>query len=409
MKNIPLTLLSASCAEHMGKLKLSSDKTVLIRTHGSGSFVCGYCHHTLIEGRHLPNMSNAAGICNNCGWLNNLTKPAKYPELYARLLKSPPNPDVFVGRKHSFVDSGPYTSFLTELNTKLYEYWSQYQRQRPPLLFHYTTIPGLIGILKEGNLWATDFRFLNDSSELQYAREMVIGRIEKEISSGEKSTTQRLFWERAKEVFKARPSDYRFLSCFCENGDLLSQWRGYAGGTGGFCIGFDSTVINELAITDPGFFLRRVIYDPEIQLKIIDDVISQINECIDKNASGRPAEEENNIIAHIGHVAGVLIEEFLYTFKHPSFYEEKEWRCVLTSGLTNDLDALKFRTSGASIVPYTELRFPVAHKCSLLPIRKIIQGPAANKDFGRIAIISLLLKYGYDFVEVEDSSVPLRF
>ncbi len=409
MKNIPLTLVSDSCGEYMGKLKLNSDKTVLIKTEGTGSFVCGYCHSSLIEGQYLPNLSNAAGICNNCGWLNNLTKPAKYPELYTRLLKSPANPDVFFGRKHSFVDIGPYTSFLTELNTNLYKYWSQYQRQRPPLLFHYTKIPGLIGILKEGNLWATDFRFLNDSSELEYARELIFNRIEKEISSREKSAKHRVFWERCKEVFKTRPSNYRFLLCFCENGDLLSQWRGYTGGSVGFCIGFDSTIINELSITDPGFFLRRVIYDPEIQLKIIDDIISQINECIEKNAIGRPAEEENNIIAYIGHVAGIIIEEFLYTFKHPSFYEEKEWRCVLTSGLSNDLEALKFRTSDASIVPYTELRFPVVNKCTLLPIKKIVQGPTANKDFGRIAVVSLLLKYAYDFVEVEDSSVPLRF
>jgi hypothetical protein len=25
-------------------------------------------------------------------------------------------------------------------------------------------------------------------------------------------------------------------ACFCAKGDLLSQWRGYAGGTGGFAL-----------------------------------------------------------------------------------------------------------------------------------------------------------------------------
>jgi hypothetical protein len=410
MKRIPLTLLTASCGENMGKMKLdSTSATALIKTGGKGSFVCGYCGSTIIDGQSLPNFSNAAGYCNNCGWLNHLTKPAKYPQIYDILLKQSPRPNEFIGRKHSFVDSGPYTSFLRPLNDKLYAYWAQYQFGRPDILCHYTTIAGLIGIIQSSNLWATDIRFLNDSTELQYASNILLARTKEEIATQAISLPHKTFWERATEVFKSRPSDYRFISCFCENGDLLSQWRGYAGGTGGFSIGFDSRIVNAVSATDPGIFLRRVIYEPQVQTEIFNKIISEVNTCITQHASGRTSEEQSNIIAYIGHVFGTLVEELLYAFKHPSFYEEKEWRFVITTDLTHRLDSLLFRTSNASIIPYTEIRYPTAPRCPLLPIRKIIQGPAANKDFGRIAVVSLLTKHGYEHVEVEDSAVPLRF
>ena len=37
-------------------------------------------------------------------------------------------------------------------------------------LWHYTTSGGLMGILESQRLWATDYRHLNDSSELNHAR-----------------------------------------------------------------------------------------------------------------------------------------------------------------------------------------------------------------------------------------------
>jgi len=345
MKKIPLTLLSTSCAENMGKIKLNpSNTTVVAKTGGKGAFVCGYCGSTIVDGQNLPRFSNATAFCNNCSWLNHLTKPAKYPDVYKILLKQPATPDDFVLREHIFVNSSPYTSFLRPLNEKLYAYWAQYQRGRPNLIYHYTTITGIIGIVQSGGVWATDIRFLNDSTELQYARDILLSRIKEEIAAQAISTLHKTFWERAIEVFKPGPSDYRFITCFCEDGDLLSQWRGYAGGTGGFSIGFDSRIVNGLSAKNPTIFLRRVIYEPRIQTEIFNQIIFEVNACITQNISGKTAEEQNNVIAHIGHIFGTLTDELLYTFKHPSFYEEKEWRLVITADLSNNLNSLLFVT-----------------------------------------------------------------
>jgi len=61
-------------------------------------------------------------------------------------------------------------------------------------LFHYTTAAGLLGILKNGNIWASDLRFLNDAQESVYARDMIIDAIEK---NGEPCTKIRPLGTRA--------------------------------------------------------------------------------------------------------------------------------------------------------------------------------------------------------------------
>jgi hypothetical protein len=47
----------------------------------------------------------------------------------------------------------------------------------PDTLYHYTDINGLKGIWEEGNLWATGFRYLNDTSELRLGMALVQSRV----------------------------------------------------------------------------------------------------------------------------------------------------------------------------------------------------------------------------------------
>lgn len=39
----------------------------------------------------------------------------------------------------------------------------------PPILYHYTRLPGLLGIIDSKALWATDIRYLNDETEFHHA------------------------------------------------------------------------------------------------------------------------------------------------------------------------------------------------------------------------------------------------
>ena len=42
----------------------------------------------------------------------------------------------------------------------------------PPVLYHYTSAPALLGIIKSNKIWATNIRYMNDSSELSYTYDL---------------------------------------------------------------------------------------------------------------------------------------------------------------------------------------------------------------------------------------------
>jgi hypothetical protein len=45
---------------------------------------------------------------------------------------------------------------------------------RQKLLYHYTTAESLLGIVQSRSLWATDIRFLNDTAEFSFARDVLL-------------------------------------------------------------------------------------------------------------------------------------------------------------------------------------------------------------------------------------------
>jgi hypothetical protein len=45
---------------------------------------------------------------------------------------------------------------------------------QPDVLWHYTNAAGFLGIFRSGKLWATNTDYLNDASEMRYARILVL-------------------------------------------------------------------------------------------------------------------------------------------------------------------------------------------------------------------------------------------
>lgn len=116
---------------------------------------------------------------------------------------------------------------------------------KPSIIYHYTTISGLIGIVTHNELWASDCQFLNDGTELNYARNIFFDEVQK----------LNLNQIQGIDYYVAGPSlnDFRiFITCFCENNDLLSQWRGY-GIDQGYALGFD---INQLQALNFGEIIK---------------------------------------------------------------------------------------------------------------------------------------------------------
>ena len=136
-------------------------------------------------------------------------------------------------------------------------------------LFHYTSAGGLKGILKDRCIWATDSAFLNDSSEIFYAGHAVERHIENLIHEIE--VTNPVFkssdWHRMHHLISAKDAlellndaeewaptasmphiinGATYVSCFTEEPDQLSQWRGYGGR--GYSVGFTRDGLNNMVI-----------------------------------------------------------------------------------------------------------------------------------------------------------------
>jgi len=165
---------------------------------------------------------------------------------------------------------------------KLENEWSRLHAKRPRLLYHYTDAQGLLGMLKTHRLWATNRRFMNDPTEAEYAatviRNIVKGRdAESHLAAivANKKRRQMVSDRVTKAINQILAwyvdDDEHYLICFCENGDLLSQWRGYGSVGGGYAVGFLAAHLGLIHYENrqkPEPVLRKVIYDAKLQQQL---------------------------------------------------------------------------------------------------------------------------------------------
>jgi hypothetical protein len=230
-------------------------------------------------------------------------------------------------------------------------------------LYHYTSEAGLRGIIESNSVWATAFEDLNDLTEIREIKGPLISELGVAFVPIVKEFRQRGFREdrivskqggniiAAKKIAVAwvdalyrvtfdKHDTTRLCECcvasFCshetdqryekENG-LLSQWRGY-GGSGGFCLVFDTKKLKALLDNERrNFFyvhldLRAAHYymggTPLVPL--FPELLSHSREIVESAISGRTDFSTEQIFAPFVTSAT--------TTKHRGFYEEREVRIV---------------------------------------------------------------------------------
>ena len=106
-------------------------------------------------------------------------------------------------------------------------------------LYHYTDGRGLKGIIESGQIWFTDYRHLNDPSELVHGIDMAHD-VARMLATGADGRVQ-MFLEMFIDLFKhanfERTLEF-FIASFSRVRDDLGQWRAYADNGRGFAIGF---------------------------------------------------------------------------------------------------------------------------------------------------------------------------
>jgi hypothetical protein len=109
---------------------------------------------------------------------------------------------------------------------------------------HYTSVQGFQGVIGNGNIFATDVRFLNDTEEFVHARKVAddLVSMTPEIADFEFSLRYALQWA-VNTIFGSdflNPNSAQlFVPSFTDSEDDLSQWRAYSHGTCGVSIAFD--------------------------------------------------------------------------------------------------------------------------------------------------------------------------
>lgn len=239
------------------------------------------------------------------------------------------------------------------------------------IAYHYCSLETFKSIIENQCFWLCDVQKSNDSAELIYFYDKMIENLDKMINPSEHATPQ--YDKDALQQMKNALQDTGFntvpvYSCsFSTDGDLLSQWRGYADDGFGVAIGVDCSVF--LKLIKPFVDIRSVQYGDAIAHKIckkmIEETFSLTDHLLDPEAA-RPH----------------AIRQFVFLnqafYKSFAFQEEKERRIVLQQEnkmLVSHLPYLserKYRITHHRLVSYHELRFG-AIKDDLLC--KIILGP----------------------------------
>jgi hypothetical protein len=273
----------------------------------------------------------------------------------------------------------------------------------PDLLWHYTSAEGLLGIVSSRHFRATDVLFFNDSSEVHYALgliEKALPEIRLGLDPGPATQVLDSVIGRISNLRRLPDFPYRmYAACFCEEPDLLSQWRGYGASGGGFALGFCSqAVLDYIERTQLG--VSRVWYEPVDQLRLIRETVSSACKTL-LRVSDRVEQREHikDLAQQAASYAFSILCQFLASLKSPAFREEREWRLV---DYAPTEDVINFVARRGILVPYVPLGLPLS------TLKRVQVGPTLEPKNAVRSVKEFLNLHRIDDATVDCSAIPLR-
>lgn len=262
--------------------------------------------------------------------------------------------------------------------------------ERPAgVLYHYTSLGGVLGIVGDRAIRATDARFFSDTAELQHAADSLLHEIGRRQSASPSAVLQQL-----SDWLSHRLTDGNilFIACFTTRGNLLSQWRSYCPPGRGVSLGFDAGKLCEQAFTS-GFQVGRCVYEPAAQASIVAAVLDEIQRLA--KVRGENTDRSTRHLSQSFHGVFEEVETDLLRvaalLKHPSFHEEDEWRFV-SAAVTNYVEApIKYREGASMLIPYLDLTLPKSVDRDL-DIEHVVLGPTPSSNNSMTSLSRYLSK-----------------
>ncbi len=287
----------------------------------------------------------------------------------------------------------------------------------PDTLYHYTDINGLRGMWEDGEIWATNSSFLNDTSELRLGATV----IQAHIAKGQLELTERLLeierreasqGEAGEDIDAELRSEQRasltaelaeleelesaieyvermdgYIACLTERDDQLSQWRGYA--RDGYCVGFDTKKL--IASLDDNFVIRRVRYHAD------DTAEEYANRVLDiarayRNAMLSTPDTDEEFRRFVVGKQVMLAASFL---KDSNFAEEREVRIVTVNGTPN-----LFTPHRYGMVPRIKIPLPTG------AIASVRVGPSTHEKLKALSLLNYFHHVGFRKSPTDGSAKP---
>jgi hypothetical protein len=290
----------------------------------------------------------------------------------------------------------------------------------PDLLWHYTDAAGALGILHGRAFWATHALFMNDASELRLAYPLLEEALEEAGKRVVGEEVLELLTVALSVMISRRSKDPDvYAVCFCEDGDLLSQWRAYGVSGGGYAIGVDARSMKTAADTTYALSLCPVVYQTDRQRMLAQEIVERTIRVFAQHMEAHP-DDFDNAASVTARTFSFLAQTFASRIKDSAFREEQEWRLIYARDPNGPVAtaARQFRSGTRGLVPFISIPLGVPAEApgpvrldlglSDLPFRAVRVGPAAHPDLASLAMRYLLGDLKLEGLQVTTSAIPLR-
>ena len=192
-------------------------------------------------------------------------------------------------------------------------------------LFHYTSMAGLLGIIKNQTMWFTAFKHLNDTSELEFGLQCAYDLFAKVIAESNDPTIER-FLNAVNHVVRRRDFSI-YVASFSRTEDDLSQWRAYADNARGrrklhllpYCSNFIDTN-DPLEMTA----VARINYNKQDCASIMSDLTNKAMALFLSARLIPDTPDKHDFLKRLISVTAFQIIVHAISTKHPAYKNEVE-------------------------------------------------------------------------------------
>lgn len=282
----------------------------------------------------------------------------------------------------------------------------------PPILWHYTTADGLLGIVQNKHIRMSHIACMNDSEEYRHGLKHLEEAAHSRLSSGLPPDLEKLHRFLIGSLAYPRDIPGIFVACLSEETDALTHWIEYGQQGVGYAIGFDTGKLKAVTqnTTDQVFspILAQCVYRDHCKRKMLLSWLEKVDEVFSEFVANKASQWLIDV--HIGDFVTPVMWAVYFlgpVFKHAIFEPEHEWRMIAFYDGTG-LDAPKFIARNNEIREFVKLPIGEGAASAIAEIKIGSNRDERLRKIGVDVITRFLKSEGLEHVKVSESMSPYR-